>query len=119
MTKKRKAPRSTKAGRTILAALMDLSETLDSGTPLEQKYTVREVRVLEPGVYGARKVRAIRHRLQMSQSLFAHLLGVSLVLVQAWEQGKRMPNATARRLLDEIHRDPERWAAMLRPARAA
>jgi DNA-binding transcriptional regulator YiaG len=115
----KKKSKGTPAGREIIAALTDLRDTLAAGIPLEEKYTVRHVVVPAPGTYNARAVRATRDRLGISQRVFANLLGVSLVLVQAWEQGKRIPNATARRLLDEINREPHRWAAMLRPANAA
>jgi len=119
MKKEHSRKGSTRAGREIITALRDLQETLASGLPLERKYTVRQVVVPEPGRYGSRAVRALRQRLGVSQRIFADLLGVSVVLAQAWEQGKRWPNATVRRLLDEINREPARWAAMLRPAKAA
>ncbi len=115
----RKNSKGTSAGREIIAALTDLRDTLAAGIPLEEKYTVRQVVVPEPGAYNSRSIRATRDRLGVSQPIFADLLGVSVVLAQAWEQGKRLPNATARRLLDEINREPHRWSAMLRPANAA
>lgn len=36
-------------------------------------------------------VRAIRERMDLSQSGFASLLGVSLRTLQDWEQGRRKP----------------------------
>jgi len=119
MKKISKKHKGTAAGREIIAALTDLRDTLAAGIPLEEKYTVRHVIVPDPGAYDARAVRATRDHLGVSQRVFANLLGVSVVLAQAWEQGKRPPNAMARRLLDEINREPRRWAAMLRPAHAA
>lgn len=50
----------------------------------------------------------------MSQAVFARLIGASAALVRAWERGGRRPSAMAGRLLDELARDPDRWAAMLR-----
>jgi hypothetical protein len=52
-----------------------------------------------------RKPRAIRQ-----------LLGVSVALVQSWEQGQRSPAICARRLLDEVNRDPGHWRGMRRKA---
>jgi DNA-binding transcriptional regulator YiaG len=109
----------SKAGKKIVAGLQEIAEALESGVPLEQRFTVREVIVPEPGSYNAKAVRTIRTELGLSQSLFAHLMGISVILEQAWEQGRRFPNATARRLLDEIRHDPQRWIAMLEPAKAA
>jgi DNA-binding transcriptional regulator YiaG len=45
----------------------------------------------------------------MSQAVFANLMGVSLVLVQSWEQGVRTPAPMACRLLDEIDRNRTYW----------
>lgn len=81
----------------------------------EGRVTVRHVQVADPGHYTAAAVRKLRRTLGVSQPVFAQLMGVSTVLVQSWEQGQRTPSRMARRLLDEIHRDPSHWAATLRP----
>ena len=94
-------PNLSQAGKKIIAGLKEIAEALESGTPL------------------ARAIKALRRRLGISQRLFAHLMGVSVILEQAWEQGRRFPNSTARRLLDEMRRDPKRWTDMLQPAKAA
>ena len=80
----------------------------------EGRVTVRHVQVAEPRQYTAADLRKVRRALGVSQSVFAQLMGVSTVLVQSWEQGQRTPSRMARRLLDEIHRDPGHWAATLR-----
>jgi putative transcriptional regulator len=116
---KKKIRRHSKAGLKILAGLKEIVDALESGEPLERRFTVREVTIPDPGEYDAKAIKAMRKRLGLSQSLFAHLIGVSVILEQAWEQGRRFPSATARRLFDEIQRDPTRWANMLQPARAA
>ena len=108
----------TLAGRKILSALYDLADTLDSGIPLEKKYTVRHVRIAEPGDYAATDVRRLRRKLGLSQPVFARLLGASSVLIQKWEAGERHPDGMARRLLDDIKRDPKRWLKMFYPADA-
>jgi putative transcriptional regulator len=115
----KKNRKHSKAGAKILAGLKEIADALDSGEPIERRFTVREVIVPEPGEYDAKAIKAIRNQLGLSQVLFAHLIGVSVILEQAWEQGRRFPTATARRLFDEIRRDPARWAGMLQPARAA
>jgi DNA-binding transcriptional regulator YiaG len=109
----------TRAGRKIIAGLREIVEALESGEPLETRFTVREVGIPDPGEYNAKAIRALRHQLGLSQRLFAHLMGVSVILEQAWEQGRRFPGATARRLLDEIRRDPKHWATMFQPTKAA
>jgi putative transcriptional regulator len=44
-------------------------------------------------------VKAIRKRLQKSQSEFAQMIGVSVATLQNWEQGRRKPEGPARALL--------------------
>ncbi len=110
--KKRRQPASTKAGREMIAALTDLVETLEAGIPLEQKYTVRVVEIPEPGAYGPKEIKALRHRLKLSQALFAQLIGASTILVQKWEGGDRHPDGMARRLMDDINADPHRFLKM-------
>jgi DNA-binding transcriptional regulator YiaG len=112
-------PNLSKAGKKIVAGLQEIAEALETGMPLDRQFTVRHVIVPEPGQHNARTIKALRRRLGISQRLFAHLMGVSVILEQAWEQGRRFPNSTARRLLDEMRRDPKRWTDMLQPAKAA
>lgn len=47
----------------------------------------------------ANDVKRIRASLELSQSQFAELLGVSVRTVQDWEQGKNTPGAPAVTLL--------------------
>jgi DNA-binding transcriptional regulator YiaG len=105
---KRKRPR---AGSEIIGALTGLAQGLERGAAVG---TARTVELPDdPGAYDAAAVRATREMLKTSQSLFGRLLGVSTILVRSWESGVRVPSRTARRLLDEIHRDPSRWAALV------
>lgn len=97
-------------GQRLVQALTELHDVLASGEPLENHMVVRTIEIADdPAAYNASTVKATRERLDISQSMFARLLGVSTVLVQSWEQGKRKPSRMACRLLDEINRDPQRW----------
>lgn len=51
-------------------------------------------------------VRAIRKRLDKSQSEFAMMIGVSVSTLQNWEQGRRQPHGPARALLKVAAEDP-------------
>lgn len=51
--------------------------------------------------------RVIRARLNLSQSAFAGLMGVSLRTVQDWEQGRRKPSGPAVALLRIAEQRPE------------
>lgn len=51
--------------------------------------------------------KVIRARLNLSQSAFAGLMGVSLRTVQDWEQGRRKPSGPAVALLRIAEQKPE------------
>lgn len=51
--------------------------------------------------------RMIRMRLEMSQSAFACLMGVSVRTLQDWEQGRRSPQGPAVALLRIAEQHPE------------
>ncbi len=109
--------RMTPKGREIVASLTEALEVERAGIPLASRFTVRTVTVPDmPKAYDGDAVRATRDVVGVSQPIFAHLLGVSAMLVRAWEQGQRVPAPWARRLLDEVNRDPQHWRAMLRKA---
>lgn len=111
--------RGRRVADEIMAGMRELERMMDERKKPEQMFTVRTIDVPEPSVYRARQVRQLRERLGVSQAVFAHLLGVSLVLVKSWERGAREPSALARRLLDTIKSDPARWLQTVRATAAA
>jgi putative transcriptional regulator len=56
---------------------------------------------------GSSGVRAIRGRTSLSQSEFAHLIGVSVKTLQNWEQDRRHPTGPAAALLRIIASEPQ------------
>lgn len=52
-------------------------------------------------------VKAIRHKVDMSQQDFAGYFGVSRRTIQEWEQGRRCPSRAARAFLVVIDREPQ------------
>lgn len=102
-------------GAEIIEGLSELCEIAESNTPIERKLTVRTVELdLEPQDYQPDDVRMIRDSLNVSQSLFAKILAVSVESVESWEQGVRKPPPMACRLLDLIYRNREHWIKVLR-----
>ena len=53
------------------------------------------------------KVKKIREKTGLSQTDFAHLIGVSKRTLENWEQGRRSPTGPARALLKIVETDPE------------
>ena len=58
-------------------------------------------------------VRALRHRLGLSQARFARRFGFSVDAVQQYEQGRRKPTGAAAALLRVIGADPDAVARAL------
>jgi len=102
-----------------MVGMREIERMLDEGKTPEQMFTVKTVEIPEPGLYRGKQVRALRETLGVSQAIFAHLLGVSVILVKSWERGAREPSPMARRLMDTIKADPSRWLATIRRMAAA
>jgi putative transcriptional regulator len=52
------------------------------------------------------KIKTIRRKTQVSQSVFAKLLNVSPSSIRQWEQGKRKPTGSTKVLLDILDKKP-------------
>jgi putative transcriptional regulator len=52
------------------------------------------------------QIADLRHRLRMSQAVFAAVINVSPKTVQSWEQGARRPSQAALRMLEVVDEDP-------------
>jgi len=63
--------------------------------------------VAPPKEYSAEEIRVIRRGLNMTQALFAMVLGVSRKTVESWEYGAGKPSGAAARLLTIAETDPE------------
>jgi len=75
----------------------------------QRKITLRTLSVGVPQVdkIGARQIRAIRIRLNVSQEVFARMLNVPIVTAASWETGHRNPSGAALRLLQIAQKRPE------------
>jgi putative transcriptional regulator len=110
---KRRLPKPRIADE-IMAGMREIERMLDEGRTPAQVFTVKTVDIPDPNVYRAKQIRDLRDSLGVSQAVFAHLLGVSVILVKSREHGARDPSPMARRLLDTIKADPSRWLATVR-----
>jgi len=57
--------------------------------------------------YNTPNVKKIRNSLQISQSEFALMIGVSPRTLQNWEQGRREPDGPAKALLQVASKNPK------------
>lgn len=91
--------------------------TLDAPTTRARvPVTARAAAVAPPPVLGAGEIAAFRASLGLSQPVFARALNVSPDTVRAWEQGKRVPDGAALRLLEWARAHPEWVHAAVRVA---
>jgi putative transcriptional regulator len=59
-------------------------------------------------------IKRIRKRLNVSQSQFALMIGVSKATLQNWEQGRREPEGPAKALLRVVDKNPDAVLEALR-----
>ncbi|MFT4929513.1 MAG: putative transcriptional regulator [Phenylobacterium sp.] len=57
-------------------------------------------------VITAEKVKHIREKVNLTQTVFARLLNVSVSSIRQWEQGKRSPTGATKVLLDLLDKEP-------------
>ena len=55
----------------------------------------------------ATEIKNIRSLMQMSQSVFAKLLNVSISSIRQWEQGQRHPSGSTMILLELLQKNPK------------
>jgi len=79
-----------------------------------RKLTLRTKKVpLPPAIkpMSPAQVRAIRKKLNVSQTVFAAWMNIPTVTAASWERGRRRPTGAALRLLDLARKHPELLAA--------
>lgn len=57
-------------------------------------------------VYQADTIKKIRTKLELSQTAFARVIGVSKKAVEAWESGRNIPQGPAQRMLELLDKKP-------------
>ncbi len=88
-------------GLEILEGIREI-KAFKEGTFKEGAVALKTRELSEPS-----SPKEIRKKLQLSQSAFAALMGVSLRTLQDWEQGRRNPSGPARSLLRIAEQFPE------------
>jgi putative transcriptional regulator len=77
---------------------------------LKVSFTQKELRKMgvevKPVSFSAEEISSIRKTLNVSQSVFAKLLNVSLSSVRQWEQGLRKPSGSTMILLELLQKEP-------------
>lgn len=92
-------------GKDLIAAMAE------AAAHAQRKGEVARVHTIE-----VPDVRAIREELGLSQQAFASAYRIPLATLKGWEQGRRMPDATASAYLAVIARLPREAREVLRAA---
>ena len=82
-----------------------LNESLEFSKGNMKKVRRKKVTVSPVPKYSAKKIKQIRESLNLSQTVFAEALGVSVKTVEAWESGRNHPQGPASRVLQLLEKD--------------
>ena len=88
----------TQLGREVEDALSEVLAHVRGDAPLP-------CRIVDDPT--AEHIVALRKRMKLSRQKFADRFGLDARALQDWEQGRRVPDRTARVLLTVIDRDPD------------
>jgi putative transcriptional regulator len=88
---------SDEIAEDILAGLREAREFLsgEKDFPKEQVHIPEEI-----------DVARIREKLNMTQSEFSSVFGMSIRTLQGWEQGRRVPTGASRQFLTVLDKEP-------------
>ncbi len=84
-----------------------LNEAVEYEKGNSKKTRTRVIHIPALPNYRGSEIKAIRIRYQLTQKLFAELLGVSPKTIEAWEAGKNIPQGPAQRFLSVLDQDGE------------
>lgn len=86
--------------------ITSLNQAIDFEKGKKVPGTTKNIVTLAPVPhYKANKIKKIRNKLGLSQNTFAHIMGVSIKTVEAWESGRNEPQGPAQRILYFLEND--------------
>ena len=101
----KKKSSTTVVGQKLIAAMKEAIE-IEKGNAKPGRVTHR-VLIQDPPKWSPDRIKDLRRKLELSQSMLANLLAVATETVCAWEQGVNIPSGIARRTLQLLALDPE------------
>lgn len=107
--------KKTKLGQELIKGMMEVMAHQEGKITL--RTTKMEMPELPPELSGAAISKIRLKKLHMSQGAFAKLLGVSVRVIQSWEQDEKKPSGAARRLLQVAEKNPDALLSAATPHR--
>lgn len=102
--KKKIKEKQTKLGQGLLKGLKEA--VAFENKKIDLRTTTIEIPDVPPE-FSKREVKAVRERLNVSQPIFAKILGVSGDTVKAWERGANKPSGSSARLIQIAKEEPQ------------
>jgi putative transcriptional regulator len=109
--------KKTKLGQELIQGMMEIVAHQEGKITLRTTHV--EMPAAPPELSGAEISKIRLKKLHMSQGAFAKLLGVSIRVVQSWEQDQKKPSGAARRLLQVAARNPLALLSASKPLKKA
>ncbi|MFK8137214.1 MAG: helix-turn-helix domain-containing protein [Bdellovibrionales bacterium] len=95
--------KSMSLGESLIEATKEAAEWHTGDSRLK----ISEIDVVSAPTFSKKNVKDLRDRLNLSQPVFASLIGCSPGLVKAWEGGQSSPRGAYRRILQLFSDSPE------------
>ncbi|HEX6008123.1 MAG TPA: helix-turn-helix domain-containing protein [Burkholderiales bacterium] len=105
--KKSTAKRAGRVERGIIEGLNDAIAFERGDGNVGRVLTARRAEAAPAPTFTKGRVIDLRHRLGISQPVFAQALNVSNDTVRGWEQGRNPPSGAAARLLELVEENPD------------
>ncbi|MCI0474580.1 MAG: transcriptional regulator [Ignavibacteria bacterium] len=87
--------------------LKGLEEALEIAKGKKAAKRNRNIVISELPLYKGNDVKKIRRKIDVTQKIFAEVLGVSVKTVEAWEGNRNIPDGPAQRLIYAIDNNPQ------------
>lgn len=108
--KKKTNEKQTKLGQGLLKGLKEAIAF--ENKKMDLRTTTIEIPDLPPE-FNKTEVKAVRERLNVSQPIFAKILGVSSDTVKAWERGANRPSGSSARLIQIAKEEPQAFQQIM------
>jgi putative transcriptional regulator len=110
---KKKANTKAKPGKLETGLLKGLREAIAfEETKINLRTKTIEIPDLPPD-FSKFQVKEVREELNVSQPIFAKILGVSDDTVKAWERGANKPSGSSARLIQIAKKDPRTFKRLM------
>jgi len=83
-----------------------LNETLDIAADKKTAKRKREVVIPDLPLYKGRDVKRVREKIDVTQKIFAAVIGVSVKTIEAWEGNRNVPDGPAQRIFYALDNNP-------------